>query len=94
MSKAISAAEAKAHFGECLRAVEAGRHILITRYGRPVAALVAADELKHLERLRASGPASGLVSLVGRWDDGDELTAALTDVESGRGPERETPTFE
>jgi prevent-host-death family protein len=38
----IAIAEAKAQFAELLRRVEAGEEIELTRYGRPVARLVAA----------------------------------------------------
>lgn len=37
--------------------------VIITRHGRPVAALVGAQELEVLERLRVAGPEAGLVSL-------------------------------
>ena len=40
MEKNISVAEAKATFSECIRKVEAGSAVLITRHGKPVAALV------------------------------------------------------
>ena len=35
-----SLAEAKAHFAECVRRVEQGQTVLLTRHGRPVARLV------------------------------------------------------
>lgn len=38
--KAKSLAEAKAHFSECIRGVERGESIVLTRHGRPVARLV------------------------------------------------------
>lgn len=65
MSKTVSLAVAKAHLSECVRDVEFGEAILITRHGRPVAALVHADELEQLERLRKSGPKTGLASIAG-----------------------------
>ena len=39
----IAIAEAKAHFADLIRRVEAGEDIVLTRYGRPVARLVAAE---------------------------------------------------
>lgn len=39
----IAIAEAKAQFAEIIRRVEAGEAIELTRYGRPVAKIVAAD---------------------------------------------------
>ena len=73
MSKNISIAEAKAHLSVCIREAEQGESILITRHGKPVAALVAATHLEQLERLRKAGPQSGLASLAGGWAGSDEL---------------------
>lgn len=39
----IAVAEAKAQFAELIRRAEAGEAIELTRYGRPVARLVAAE---------------------------------------------------
>lgn len=41
----IAIAEAKAQFAELIRRAEAGEAIELTRYGRPVARLVAAERL-------------------------------------------------
>ncbi|MDY7031705.1 MAG: type II toxin-antitoxin system Phd/YefM family antitoxin [Thermodesulfobacteriota bacterium] len=77
MDKSISVAEAKATFSECLRQVESGSPILITRHGKPVAALVRPDDLAHLERLRKAGPESGLASIAGGWENSEELATIL-----------------
>ena len=73
MSKIISLALAKAQLAECVREAEGGLSVVITRHGKPVAALVAAKELEQLERLRKAGPESGLASLAGGWQGSDEL---------------------
>ena len=73
MSKKIPIAEAKAHLSVCIREAEQGESILITRHGKPVAALVAVTDLVQLERLRNAGPQSGLASLAGGWDGSEEL---------------------
>lgn len=67
MATTVSAARAKAEFAACLRQAEMGDPVVITRHGKPVVALVRADRLRQIERLRASGPESGLVSLAGGW---------------------------
>ena len=77
MEKSISVAEAKATFSECIRQVESGSPVLITRHGKPVAALVRPGELDHLERLRKAGPEGGLASIAGGWEDSEELAAIL-----------------
>ena len=52
----IGAFEAKNRLSELLRAAEAGRSIVITRHGRPVARLVPADDgtTRDLAELRAA----------------------------------------
>ena len=77
MDKSISVAEAKAKFSDCIRQVEAGCPVLITRHGKTVAALVRPDDLEHIERLRKAGPESGLASLAGGWENSEELAAIL-----------------
>jgi antitoxin (DNA-binding transcriptional repressor) of toxin-antitoxin stability system len=50
---------------------------VITRHGKAVAALVAADDLEALRRLRATGPEGGLASIAGGWEDSEELVSIL-----------------
>lgn len=88
MPKTVSASAAKNHFGDCLRDVEGGDHVVITRYGEPVAALVTFDELERLRRLRASSPADGLAGLVGKYSDGDGFAEAVDAVVAKRRPAR------
>jgi len=89
MDKNITLAEAKATFSECIRQVETGSTVLITRHGKPVAALVRPGDLEHLERLRKAGPESGLASIAGGWKGSEELVAILD--ESTRVGQREVP---
>ena len=77
MEKSISVAEAKATLSECIRQVESGSLVIITRHGKPVAALVRPGDLEHLERLRKAGPESGLASIAGGWENSEELTVIL-----------------
>jgi prevent-host-death family protein len=79
MNKQISLAEAKATLSECIREVENGKSLLITRHGKPVAALVRAKELEHFERLKKAGPNGGLASLAGGWEDSEELVRILNE---------------
>jgi prevent-host-death family protein len=82
MNNQISLAEAKAKLSQCIRRVENGETVLITRHGKPVAALVQAKELENFERLKKAGPEGGLASLAGGWEDSEELVRIL--VESSR----------
>ena len=89
MNKSISVAEAKATFSECIRKVESGLPVLITRHGKSVAALVSPDDLEHLERLRKAGPEGGLVSIAGGWEGSEDLVDILE--KSPRVGQREIP---
>lgn len=84
MGKRISVAEAKATFSDCIREVEAGSSLIITKHGRPVAALVRSTDLEHLERLRKADPQSGLAGIAGGWENSEEL-ADLLDGSPRRG---------
>ncbi len=77
MSRSISAARAKLKFADCLRSAERGDSVLITRHGKPVAALVAAAELKQLDRLRSAGPEKGLAGIAGGWKGSEELVRTV-----------------
>ena len=89
--KKLSVAEVKATFSACVRRAEAGRSLLITRHGKAVAALVRAEDLEQLERLRAAGPEGGLTNLVGGWEGSDELVDVLHD--SRRSAARDVPSL-
>jgi prevent-host-death family protein len=78
MATTVTAARAKAEFAECVRKAEAGDPVVITRHGKPVVALVRADRLRQLERLRAASPAAGLASLAGGWRGSEELGRLAT----------------
>lgn len=72
-----SVSTVKARLSELVRAAERGEPTVITRHGRAVAALVGAEELRQLQRLRASGPEGGLASVAGGWEDSDRLADRL-----------------
>lgn len=92
MDKNVSVAKAKAALSECIRQVEAGASVVITRHGKPVAALVRPNDLEHLERLRKAGPESGLASIAGGWQDSGELIKNLE--QSPRQGSRDVPNLE
>jgi len=88
MDKSVSIVKAKATLSDCIRDVEAGSSVLITRHGKPVAALVRASDFHRLDRLRKAGPEGGLASLAGGWKGSDELVQILN--ESNRFGQRAT----
>ena len=77
MTKTLSVAEAKSHLSDHIRQVEKGNSIVITRHGKPVAALISADALEHVERLRKAGPQGGLASLAGGWENSEDLVRLI-----------------
>lgn len=75
--KALSVAEAKASLSAAIREVERGSTVIITRHGKPVAALVSANDVAKLETLRAAGPQQGLASIAGGWAGSDRLVESI-----------------
>lgn len=87
MRETVSIARAKARLSHWIRQAEGGEPVVITRRGTPVAALVPAEDLERLRRLRAAGPEGGLASLAGGWEGSEELVRALKG--SARTPPRD-----
>lgn len=77
MRETVSVADAKSHFAEIVRRAETGEVVVLSRHGKAVAALVSASDVDRLERLRAAGPAKGLVSVAGGWKGSEELVDLL-----------------
>ncbi|TWI27942.1 type II toxin-antitoxin system Phd/YefM family antitoxin [Paracoccus sulfuroxidans] len=69
----IAIAEAKAQFAELIRRVEAGEEVELTRYGRPVARLMAMPQQAN----RLVGCMKGQFSLPEGLDQPDDQIAAL-----------------
>jgi len=92
MNKSVPLAEAKATLSDCIREVESGKSVLITRHGKPVAALVCPKDLDNLQRLKKAGPEGGLASLAGGWEGSDELARLLD--ESARVGQRDVTPLE
>ncbi|MEX0284117.1 MAG: type II toxin-antitoxin system Phd/YefM family antitoxin [Paracoccaceae bacterium] len=70
----IAVAEAKAQFAELIRRAEAGEAIELTRYGRPVARIVAAERPVGRSLL---GAMEGAFTLPEDMFDGDEDIADM-----------------
>ena len=75
--RTVPVAEAKAHFSELLKAVEAGEEVVITRRGRAVARLLSQHPLSAAEVLAPlwqqpidiEAPDDREPEPVGGWDD-------------------------
>lgn len=94
MSRAMTIAEAKSRFSDCVRSAEGGETVVITRYGKPAAAVVSARYLAELESLRRRGPAKqGLAALIDRFPDAEEFATEVEQIVHERGAPRKTPTL-
>lgn len=77
MTRFVSIGAVRAALSECIRDVERGETVVITRRGRPVAGIVPVESLDQLARHREVNPAGGLASLAGGWEGSDELVSIL-----------------
>lgn len=95
MARRVSAAEAKAKLSELVaRVAYAGETYVIERRGKPLAALVAVDDLRRLEEGRArSQPLTGALALVGTWAEvpDEEIDAIFADVLASRAEQSGRP---
>src|SRR5262245_23622159 len=77
-SRTVTLAESKNRLAECVRAAERGEDVIITRHGKPVVALISAEDLAFLNRLRAAKTGQGLAGLAGGWTGSEELVRMAT----------------
>ena len=75
--RTLPLAQTKDRLGECVRAVEKGQNIVITRHGKAVAALISPEDLGLLTRLRAADRGRGLAGLAGGWPGSGELVKVV-----------------
>jgi len=67
----ISVAEAKSHFSEYISKVAyADKRIIITKRGKPIAALVSVEEIK---KLKSSEESKGLGEIIGKWVNFEDM---------------------
>jgi len=76
MARRVTAAKAQAELAECIRSAELGEPVIITRHGKPVAALVGADRLGLLGGANAAQD-RGLAALAGGWKGSQDLVRTL-----------------
>jgi prevent-host-death family protein len=92
MSTTRSVAEAKSHFTECIASAEAGEPVVITRHGKPVAAIVRVEDLAKLKRHTDDDPQAGLAGIMGTWDDQD-FAQVLDEIAATRGKPRKVSSL-
>ncbi len=93
-TKRVTAADAKARLSELMaRVAYAGDTYVIERRGKPLAALVAIDDLKQIERASLDtggigdpGERHGALALTGAWEEvpDDEIDAIFKSVIESR----------
>ena len=67
MTKILSTAEVKARLSESIDLALQEGYVVITRYGKPVAALVSYEDIRQLQRLRSARQRGGLANLSENW---------------------------
>ena len=80
MTETISVAETKRRFSDLIERVLAGEHFVVTRRGRPVMALVPADE----ETTGAKPTYLGLAAFAGALEDFPEFADVMAEVIASR----------
>lgn len=88
VAKKVSAAQAKAQLSALVAEVaHGGKHVVIERRGKPIAALVSVTDLERLEQGQAtSARPQGALALVGAWREVEdqELDALIADLYTRR----------
>ncbi len=80
-TKKIGVAEAKRNFSELMDEVsKEGRHFIIERNGKPVAAMVGVKDLELIEKQRRQAGGNGLLAALGAWDDFEGLDEMIKDI--------------
>ena len=82
MRRTLTAADAKNRFAEALRQAEIGDLIVITRYRKPVAALVGGERLERLERIEDAPGKSEDAKVAGDVDAAETTTPRPTPEEA------------
>ncbi|MBA3708740.1 MAG: type II toxin-antitoxin system Phd/YefM family antitoxin [Planctomycetes bacterium] len=88
-----SIADTKAHLSSCVASAESGEPVLITRHGRPVAAMISAQDWERLQAVK-SHRRRGLLALVGGWEDAAEWSERVDGLVAARSPVRPLPALE
>ena len=79
MSTSVSVGDAKRRLSELMsRVVYRGERFVIERRGKPMVALVSAEDLARLEQEPVS--AGGLLAALGAWAEFDEIDDLVADI--------------
>jgi len=85
MSESINVAEAKSRFSELVnRAAYGKERFLVQRRGKPVGAIVSAEDLARLEAGEEARSGKGLLAAVGALAEVEDLDQILDDIQRQR----------
>lgn len=92
MAAMLDTHEFKAKLSEYLGRVAFGRErFLVTRRGKPIAAIVSVDDLKQLERMQAAKSSESeklrqhpIMQVYGAWADRDDLDDLVAEIYADR----------
>ena len=81
----VNLAKVKSSLSEfASRAAYSGEHIIITKRGRPFAAIISIEDLELLEKLQAGSPEEGLLGAVGMAPELEEVAEKAMEAYKGR----------
>ncbi len=79
----IPVADLRSNLGDTIaRTAYTGERVIVTRHGKPAAALISAEDLEYFERLEDSADAAALREAIAN-DDGERFLAADVHAELG-----------
>lgn len=82
MQEAVSVADAKSHFSEYLVISHTeGKRIIITKRGKPFAAIVGLEDLNNLRHLDER---EGLAQIIGKWQSFEEIAPSIEEAFKNR----------
>ena len=85
MTRVITIAEAGEALSEVIeRAAATGERILISREGKPIAAIVSAEELKRLDYQKHEPQPGTLAEVAGQWEHFEEVEPYIEEVYQAR----------
>ncbi|QTA79219.1 Toxin-antitoxin system, antitoxin component, Phd-like [Desulfonema limicola] len=74
----MAVAEAKKRFSEIIsKSAYSDQRIIITKRNRPIAAVISIEDLHSLEQIEKR---KGLMEIIGKWQNFDEINDAIDNI--------------
>jgi len=85
MPKVIGVAEVKRHFSDVMVEVaREGKHFIIEKKGKPMAALVNIKDMETIERTAMPVKKKGLLAAIGAWEDFGDIEGTVKHIYKSR----------